>query len=152
MKGYVLGVICAAFALSILSALAPGGPGKGTRRLAGSIFLALAVLTPLRSGELPELELDRLKSEALRAAEDGTRQAEEAERACISQALEAYILTKAADLGLSPQVRVELDRDGSPVSVTLTGEADLRLTQIITRDLGLGKEAVTWNVSYQSSE
>lgn len=152
MSGYVLGVICAAFALSILTTLAPEGPGKSVRKLAGSIFLVLAVLTPLGNAELPELDLDNLKSDALRAARDGIRQAEEAENACISEALEAYILTKAAEMELSPRVRVEVDRDGFPVSVTLTGEADPHLTEWIARDLGLGKEAVTWNVSYQSSE
>ena len=152
MRAYVLGVICAAFALSILSALAPDGPGKGVRRLAGSIFLTLAVLAPLGNAELPRLDLDRLKSDALRASLDGIRQAEEAEAECISQALEAYILTKAAELGLSPRVRVELDRAGLPTGVTLTGEEAPQLTEVIARALGLEKEAVTWNISYQSSE
>ena len=156
MKGYVLSVICAAFALSILSALAPEGPGRGTRRLAGAIFLVLTALAPLGRADLPELDLDRLYQDAQEVVREGKEQAQEAYSGCISESLEAYILTKAAELGLEVRARVDLDREGLPRGVELTGTADPiareRLAAQIARDLGIGKEAVTWKISYQSSE
>lgn len=156
MRAYILGIICAAFVVSVLSALAPEGAGQGIRRFIGTVFLILTVLIPLGRSELPELELDHLPEEALRAAEAGKAQAEEAFAGRISESLEAYILTKAAELELQPQVRVELDRNGLPVAAVLTGDGDPgdleALAEWIARDLGLGKEAVTWNVSHQSSE
>ena len=157
MKAYAMTVICAAFILSILSALAPEGPGKETRRLAGTIFLVLTVLAPLGSSRLlPALDLTALTREGEKAAQAGKKLYEAAFSAGITERLEAYILTKAAELGLEVTARVELDREGLPLTVELTGEAEPlareQLAAQTARDLGLGKKAVTWKDSYQSSE
>lgn len=156
MSAYLMGVISAAFLVSLILAVGGEGPGKGTRRLIGSLFLALAVFRPLGAMELPEFDLDLFRDAAQEAVGEGTAQAAEARSDIISEACEAYILNKAAELGLEPQVRVTLNEEGLPTAVSLTGSASPSereaLSGWIARDLGLGKEAVTWNVLYQSSE
>ena len=156
MKAYALTVICAAFALSILSALAPEGPGKETRRLAGTIFLVLTVLAPLGRSRLPALDLTALTMEGERAAQVGKAQYEAAFSAGITERLEAYILTKAAALGLEPQVRVALDPEGIPERVELTADAEPQireaLTEQLVRELGLKREDVIWKQPHESSE
>ena len=156
MKAYAMTVICAAFILSILSALAPEGPGKETRRLAGTIFLVLAVLAPLGRSRLPALDLTALTREGEQAAQVGKAQYEAAFSAGITERLEAYILTKAAALGLEPQVHVELDPEGLPQWVELTADAEPHLREELTgqlaRELGLKREDVIWKQPHQSSE
>ena len=156
MKAYAMTVICAAFLLSILSALAPEGPGKETRRLAGTIFLVLAVLAPLGRSRLPALDLTALTREGEKAAQTGKEQYEAAFSAGITERLEAYILTKAAALGLESQVHVELDPEGLPQWVELTADAEAHLREELTgqlaRELGLKREDVIWKQPHQSSE
>ena len=156
MKAYAMTVICAAFILSILSALAPEGPGKETRRLAGTIFLVLTVLAPLGRSRLPALDLTALTREGEKAAQTGKEQYEAAFSAGITERLEAYILTKAAALGLEPQVWVALGPEGMPEAVELTADAEPQLRDALTaeivRELGIGREDVIWKQPHQSSE
>ena len=148
MKAYAMTVICAAFILSILSALAPEGPGRETRRLAGTIFLVLTVLAPLGRSRLPALDLTALTREGEKAAQAGKAQYEAAFSAGITERLEAYILTKAAALGLEPQVWVALGPEGMPEAVELTADAEPQLRDALTaeivRELGIGREDVIW--------
>ena len=156
MKAYAMTVICAAFILSILSTLAPEGPGKETRRLAGTIFLVLTVLAPLGRSRLPALDLTALTREGERAALVGKAQYGAAFSACITERLEAYILTKAASLGLEPQVRVSLDPEGMPQWVELTADAEPQIREVLTEqlagELGLKREDVIWKQPHESSE
>jgi hypothetical protein len=156
MKAYAMTVICAAFALAILAAIAPDGPGKGTRQLAGTVFLVLTALLPLGRAQLPELDLSRIVQEGEQAAQDGRRQYEAAFSGCITEAVEAYILTKASALGLEPQVHVELDPEGMPEQVELTADAEPQLRDALTaeivRELGIGREDVIWKQPHQSIE
>lgn len=156
MKAYAMTVICAAFALAIVAAIAPDGPGKGTRQLAGTVFLVLTALLPLGRAQLPELDLSRIAREGERAARDGRRQYEAAFSGCITEAVEAYILTKAAALGLEPQVHVELDPEGMPEQVELTADAEPQLRDALTaeivRELGIGREDVIWRQPHECSE
>ena len=156
MKAYAMTVICAAFILSILSALAPEGPGKETRRLAGTIFLVLTVLAPLGRSRLPALDLTDLTREGEKAAQAGKAQYEAAFSAGITERLEAYILTKAAALGLEPQVHVELEPEGVPKWVELIADAEPQIREVLTEqlalELGLKREDVIWKQPHQSSE
>lgn len=156
MKAYAMTVICAAFALAILAAIAPDGPGKGTRQLAGTVFLVLTALLPLGRAQLPKLDLSRIVREGEQAAQDGSRQYEEAFSECITEEVEAYILTKAAALGLEPQVRVALDPEGMPQWVELTADAGPQIREVLTEqlsgELGLKREDVIWKQPHQSSE
>lgn len=152
MKGYLMGVICAAFLCAIVNAV--GGEGRGTRRMICGVFLALALLHPLGSLELPELHLDTLWEEAEAAISSGASLARDVKNEIITDSLEAYILTKANELELAVEAEVTVDADGLPVSVTLTGHGPV--PQMLTADIcaafGLGKEDIRWKEIYQSSE
>ena len=154
MRAYLLKVICAAILCALTESLSANGPGKATRKLICGAFLTLALLSPLDGAALPQLELDALRRDAAAAVADGTAQAEKARMEIISDACVAYILNKAPELELA--VSVELDDEGCPVSVELTGAASplerQTLMEAIVRDLGIRKEKVRWMESHQSSE
>ena len=156
MKAYLMKVICAALVCALAESLGGDGPGKAARRLVGGLFLVLAVLSPLGNMDLPRLDLDSLHREAESVTAQGTALAEQERLKVISDACEAYIWNKAAEMGMELQVRVELDRQGLPVRAELRGLASplerQELTQVIVRELGLEKEDVLWTRSHQSSE
>lgn len=154
MREYLIGVLCAAFICSIVTSV--GGAGQGTRKLICGIFMALALLHPLGSLDLPELTLDPFVDEAETAVKAGQAQARAARNEIITGSLEAYILTKAKELDLAVEAEVTLTADGLPASVTLSGNASPSereaLTSSITAALGIGKEDIEWNQIHQSSE
>lgn len=151
-----MGILCAAFLVSLLFAIGGEGAGKGVRKLVGGIFLALTVFRPLGGLELPEFSLERFQADAEAVAEDGISRADFARKDIITDACEAYILSKAAELGLEPEVLVTLDSEGLPCTVVLTVSASPSerdtLSGWITKELGLRKEDVKWIDPYQSSE
>lgn len=154
MREYLLGVICAAFLCSIVNAI--GGEGRGTRKLVSSVFLALALLHPLGSLELPEFPLDPILREAEEAAHNGAEQASAARNEIITETVEAYILTEAEALGLTLEVHATLNPDGTPLSVTLSGPASPSereaLSTRLTKTLGLRKEDLRWTSYPQRDE
>ena len=156
INAYFWRMICAGVVCALVGAIAPEGAGSRLRKLMAGIFLALAVLSPLGNVELPKLDIDQIHSDAQSAVRAGTGQAREAQNGIITEAIEAYIWNKAAQLGLELQVRVILDMEGLPCGVELTGavsDADREtLGGMIARELGLGREAQTWIEPYQSSE
>lgn len=156
MKAWLLGIVAAAFLVSILNAVGGRGAGQGTRKLVGGILLTLAVFRPLGDLELtiPDLEEFRLDGDAAVAA--GLEQADAMRLARISEGCRAYILSKAAALGLEPEVEVTVGENGFPEALTIRASASpgerQELTGIIVRELGIEKEAVVWIDPCQSSE
>lgn len=141
-----MGILCAAFICSIVGSI--GGTGQGTRRLLCGVFLALSLLHPLGSLDLPELSFDPFLDEAEDAVEYGQTQAQAARNDIITDSLEAYILTKASELDLTIEAEVTLTADGLPASVTLSGSTSPSereaLSSSITAALGFGKEDIRW--------
>lgn len=156
MKGYLMGIVAAAFLVSLLRSLGGSGAGERVRRLVGGLLLTLAVFHPLGKPDLtiPDLREYQLAAEA--AVSDVISQAEKARRERISADLGAYILTKAAQFGLEPEIQVILGEGECPQCVVITAAASPderhRLTGIIVRELGIEREAVSWIDPYQSSE
>lgn len=153
VSGYLMRLICAAIVCALVGAVE--GNSQGIRRLIAGIFLTLTALSPMGELDLPELDPDRLHADAQAAIMDGTKQADEMRTDIISEAYVAYIWNKAASMGLELEIHLELDGEGLPRSVRLTGLASplerQQLTQTIVQDLGVGKEDVTWKDPYQSS-
>lgn len=150
VSGYILTVTAASILAAILRTLAgEGSMGKLVQLLAG-VFVALTVISPLMHLELPDPArwLEDYAADGTAAAAAGENMARNASRAIITEQAEAYIVDKAALYRANLDAAVELDEDGAPVSVTLTGNvapyARARLSQIIETDLGIGEEAQRW--------
>lgn len=156
MKWYLLGIVAVAFLVSLLNALGGNGAGQGTRKLVGGILLTLAVFRPLGKLDLTLPELDEFRYDAESAVSAGLEQASTMRLQRIREDYNAYILNKAAVLGLAAEAEVTVGEDGFPESVAIRAAASpgerQELTGIIVRELGIEKEAVVWIEPYQSSE
>ena len=156
MKGYLLGIVAAAFLVSLLNALGGNGAGQGTRKLVSGLLLTLVVLRPFGALRLTLPELDEFRFDAEAAVDAGLDQAETLRLGRITESYRAYILTKAAPLGLNGEVSVKVGESGYPESVTIRAAASpgerQELTEALVRELGIEKEAVAWIDPYQSSE
>ena len=155
MKTYLLTIVAAAFLVSLLNALGGNGAGQGMRKLVGGVLLTLAVFRPLGTMELTVPEWDEFRMDADSAVASGIEQAEEERLLRITERFDAYILTKAAELGLEAEADVTVGEDGYPQSVTVRAAASpaerQELTGILVRELGIEREAVAWIGQYQSS-
>ena len=144
---YILTVVAAAMLVGILQSLAGQGTMGTLTKLLGGVFLALTMLSPVLKLERPDpaewfADL-ALYGESMAA--EGTALAADAKEDIIRFQVEAYILDKAdADLAVS----VELDGEGVPCGVTLTGDISPRtkaqLSRMLEDDLGLGEEVQQW--------
>lgn len=152
IQNWVLSVVAAGLICGIAGSMASGSAASaGVIKLTSGIFLILAVLGPVLRMDFTSLQVipESVLQEAEAVAASGREQAENAVSAVIKTQTEAYILDKAASLGLSLQVRTELSEDGMlPEHVYLEGQAApavrQRLQRIITEDLGIPKEKQSW--------
>lgn len=151
MGTYVFRLLCCAVVCGILLSLFPEGRMKGLFRLFAGIFLTVTLLRPefpVSVPELTEIGSDYLKQGRAAAAE-GEMEARQQRHRYIKETLEAYILDKAEAIGCRLSVQVELDRDGCPEQVILSGkisgEDRRKLERILTEELGIAKEEQHWN-------
>ena len=152
VRGWLLTVISVCLLCAVAGALAPRGPVKGVVRLACGLTLLAAVLSPL-----VQLDVEsgrRWLEDYLSAVE--SREAELREevnsqmKPIIEQEYAAYIVDKAAQLGLDCTARVECGEpeegvylpDRAEVRGILSEEEQARLSQIITQDLGIPGERI----------
>ena len=149
-RQYVLSLTAAALLGGILLSCVPEGSSRKILRLVCGILLTITALKPLGQLRLPDL--DGLTGEYRQQAEAAVAMGQEMARLeaqeGIRNDLEAYILDKAAELGLEITPRVFLDESGIPVSARLEGETSSgmrqRIQTIITNDLGIPGEAQEW--------
>ena len=121
-------------------------------KMVTGLVMAAVILGPL--GKHWDLDLNRrfqeLDQQVSAAVAKGEELSQNALRQRIKQETEAYILDKAARLGLTLEVRVDLSDDDLPVpvGVTLRGAvspaARAELEAMIRQDLGIGKEGQVW--------
>lgn len=147
---YVLSLCAAALVSGILMDLNREGlPGQVMKVLCG-LFLMLTALGPLGRLSLPDVGdwAAKWQEEAREAVAEGERYAAQNRRTGITDGLDAYILDKAAALGLEVQARVTLSDEELPVEVELTGSPTpaqkRQLEEQLVGALGISKEAVRW--------
>ena len=121
------------------------------KMLAG-IFLAVTVVRPLgdfRVGNLNDYFGD-LNAGGEAAAASGIQMSQEAISSIIKSETEAYILDKAASLGVTLSVEVMVENGSVPQlsGVQLSGQvspyARQQLSAMITDDLGIARENQEW--------
>ena len=149
MKQYFLGIAAAAMAVSILAALLRKGLLRQVFLMAGGIFLTLQVLSPLSRGELSQfgqyLAGLEIRKDAITSGIEVENQ--EILAQIIREKTEAYIWDKAASLGASVEVEVEV-RQGSQypypwsckVSGMLTPEQQRQLSDDLALSLAIPEE------------
>lgn len=144
---YILTVVAAAMLVGILQSLAGQGTMGILTKLLGGVFLALTMLSPVLKLEIPDPAawFSDMVMDGESLAAEGEAMAADAKEDIIRSQVEAYILDKAdADLAVS----VELDAEGIPCGVTLTGDVSPRtkaqLSRMLAEDLGLGEEVQQW--------
>ena len=152
LRQYVISVTTAAIVCGMLTAMLKKGAMQSLVKLLCGFFLAFSFLSPIGRLELKALpqDLGPDYQEASGAAQEGERYARNSIAEIIKEQTEAYILDKAAELGLSLEAEVFLSGDEIPVpvSVRITGQASeierRRMEMILEKDLGIAKENQTW--------
>ena len=153
VRAYLLSVTGAAIVSAVILRLLPGkGAVSKIGKMMTALFMALTVISPITKVQLPDVHdiWPNLSEEAEAAVLEGERDAKKALSEGISQRVEAYILDKAAQLGVRLSVQVELSEDVIPVPlyVRLQGNvspyAKTQLRSIIKNDLGLDEEKQIW--------
>lgn len=153
IRAYLLSVITAGVICSIVTSI----PGRSAAvsallKLTTGIFMAVTVISPLISFQLPNIQsyMDAFSVDAAYAVETGQQLAAEETKKIIKSRLEAYILDKAAVFGADLTVQVSLSEEQFPVpcAVELSGQISpygkLRLTEFLEDELGIGKEHQIW--------
>ena len=148
LRQWLTGVTCAAIIVALADSLMAGGTVRRIGRLAGGLLLLAAVVKPVL-----EVDLTVLSAASLRLEAEAVPAAEEAGlvlmKSIIGEETGAYILDKAAELGISCQeVRVTcaVEENGVPypASVVLVGdlteEEQARLSRRIEADLAIPAE------------
>lgn len=147
VRGWLLAVIGASLICALAGALMPRGAARQAGKLVCGLVLLWAILSPLAG---PDLQDGQRWLEDYLASLD-TREAELAEtvnsqmKVIIEQEYAAYIVDKAAQLGLTCSVRVEcgLSEEGlylpvrAEVSGPLTEDERDRVFRLIAGDLGV---------------
>lgn len=148
LRQWLTGVTCAAIIVALADSLMAGGTVRRIGRLAGGLLLLAAVVKPVLEVDLTVLSAGslRLEAEAVPAAEEAGL---DLMKSIIGEETGAYILDKAAELGISCQeVRVTcaVEENGVPypASVVLVGdlteEEQARLSRRIEADLAIPAE------------
>ena len=152
VTAYILRLVCGALVCALLMSLTgANGPGGKLRSLLCGLFLGYLALSPLVA-----LDLDGLRytdpgilAQAEELARSGEEAAREAMAGRISEACEAYILSKADELHLTLEAEVIPDPvTGIPVAVRISGSAPPgdreALIRYITQTLGVERSGIQW--------
>lgn len=150
IKGYLLHIICSAILAAIIVQLAgKNGTSSSLIRLLAGLFLSVNLLTPVLTLNISQFRYYTadLTDEAQTAANYGTEYADAELRRIIISKSEAYIMDKAASLGVNVDVEVVLN-EYTPQCVILKGaispSAKTQLAAWISENLGIPKEAQEW--------
>ena len=147
VRGWLLAVIGASLICALADALMPPGAVRRVGRLVCGLVLLGAILSPLTQLDLPggQRWLEDYLASLEAREEDLTETVNSQMKVIIEREYAAYIVDKAARLGLTCDPRVEcgLSEEGLylPVRVRVTGalteEERARIAGMIAEDLGV---------------
>lgn len=154
IRTYLLRVIAAAMICSIISALSgKSGLLPNLIKLLSGVFLTLVLVNPLAHIQLslPTGYVIQASDQADEIAFNAKLASKKDMSSIIKSQTEAYILDKAANLGVQVSVAVTLDDSDYPVPVSaqicgnLSPYAKRMLSDVLSRDLGIPAEDQKWN-------
>ena len=153
IRQYLLSVISAALLCGIINGIIGKNDAYGTIvKFVSSLVLVLTVISPWTKIKLEDLSLytEDLMQDAERITQNGESLALSQSASIIKSKTEAYILNKAASMGLSIDVEVTLCESNPqiPCAIQIIGNASPYLKQklqtIITNDLGISEDDQLW--------
>ena len=151
VRTWLTAVAAVSLLLSVVQYITPKGTLRDTASFIGGLLLLLVLLQPVRKAALPDdvhmglaeyekqVETYRTKLEEERKKKLGTLRESETE---------AYILDKAARMGLTVRIKVGTEENSEgvpvPVSAELTGTPSRELSRWIEAELGIPVERQVW--------
>ena len=162
LESWVRAVAAAGLFTAAVLTLGPGGRTGKSLRLVCALLLLAVVLGPLRRLDYGVLsrELTRQRLAAADAAEAGQRAAGEVRMRLIRESAEAYILDKAAALGIrDAAAEVTLNGEGeipcpwqAELWLQADGETRQRLSACLEGELGIPRERQIWHDAASGAE
>ena len=151
IKSYIFSVVASSMIAALSFRLA--GTKAPVIKLIASLFLAFTVIRPIADIDPSDLisSIPRTISNVTASNNDWGTAGAQALREGIQAQTEAYILREADLLGAHIDVEVRLSEDEIPVpeAIMIHGSVSpyerSKLTQILSSELGIGKEAVKWS-------
>ena len=151
LREWLTAVVAVTMLLSVAQILMPEGSIRKIGSFTGGLLLIAVLLQPVLGERLGDLELnleDYAETIQDRQTELESVQSE-ALQAGIAGRTASYISDKAAELGLTVQVRVETEpgADGVPVPARaeVEGPWSAELSAYMTETLGIPRERQVWN-------
>jgi stage III sporulation protein AF len=145
-RSWLTAVVAAAFLVSLSQSLIPEGTVRKIAGLAGGLALLLVMVKPLLGADFDQLDLryEDYAGEIQQRQTELQEQSDQTLEELIQEKTEAYILDKAAELGVECTVRVlvEPGEDGTPIpsGAELTGQKSDALADYMEQKLGIPKE------------
>ncbi len=152
IRSWILSLTGAALVCAAALRLTQEGRVKRVLRMLCGVTMAAALFSPLLgAGPLPDyaLGLQRYRDAAEALTGEGTALGRELDRGIIEQRMEAYILDKAQDLGVTltaAHVALRWSTQGVwlPESAELPGAYSETLARLLEAELGIPRQAQTW--------
>lgn len=150
IRNWLLGVTGAAFLVALAECMMPKGSAKKIGCLTGSLILFLAIVRPVLSLDLHNLAnwIATYRSEFEQYEQELEQENQNLLEEIIAEQSAAYIVEKAADMGITCQAEVSC-REGAdglqiPSQVIITGQLDTddinQIARMIERDFAIPRE------------
>ena len=146
LRNWLIAVAAAAFLVSLSQSLIPEGTVRKIAGFAGGLTLLLVMVRPLLGADFDHLDFhyEDYAGEISQRQTELQTQSDQTLQELIAEKTEAYILDKAAALGVDCTVRVLMEpgEDGTPIpaGAELTGEKSDALADYMEQELGIPKE------------
>lgn len=150
LRAYILDIAAASMLCGVLIRLTRNSGGAENVRMLCGIFLTIALIQPLtgKKGRLWEATLPNVGEEAAEMIAEGRASAEDLRKEFIKERLEAYILSRAGEIGADIQAEITLGEDCLPTHIRVMGTISpiyrSKLAQIIASELGIPRERQEW--------
>ena len=163
IRSWIIGICAGAIICAAVQALTPKGKSGSAVKLACGFLTVALLIGPLREFDFDSyaLSMSRIKSAGEQYAGEALNGGQEMLGSVIERESEAYILDKAAELGIAgatARVSAKLFEEGEypyPYSVELGGEAASEqkkaLSSYIEGELGIPAERQYWSVGYEDA-
>ncbi len=146
VRSWLTAVAAAAFLVSLSQSLIPEGTVRKIASFTGGLILLLVMVKPLLGADFERLDLryEDYAADIQKRQVELQSESDQTLGELIAEKTAAYILDKAAVLGVTCTVRVlvEPGEDGTPVPVSaeLTGQKSEALADYMEQELGIPKE------------